>query len=205
MDVDPLPGMSGGLTTSLVLQTLPKIDEDNILSSKTPKEKLLETLDLLETHVEKLRKNASQLEEDRDALLSTLDSVINADLVYNLEENDKDDINRYAERVMNRCLTVEVKVLTQRDKMQEEALFQVNHLIDGLVIALKTDSESARIKCESYMNACSSNMIEGITDKMFESALLGCTVDDQKKVKRRLHGLLTYFEKLKVVSFQEMN
>lgn len=100
---------------------------------------------------------------------------------------------------MSRCLTVEVKVLTQRDSQQEEALFQVNHLIDGLVIALKSDPESAKAKCVTYMNACSSNA-EGITDKMFESALLGCTVDDQKKVKRRLQGLLTYFEKMKVVS-----
>lgn len=103
---------------------------------------------------------------------------------------------------MSRCLTVEVKVLTQRDNQQEEALFQVNHLIDGLVVGLKTDPESAKAKCVSYMNACSSNMVEGITDKHFESALLGCTVDDQKKVKRRLQGLLTYFEKMKVISLQ---
>lgn len=104
---------------------------------------------------------------------------------------------------MGRCLTVEVKVLTQRDQMQEEALFQVNHLIDGLVLALKSDPESAKAKCVSYMNACASQMVEdGITDKNFESALLGCTLDDQKKVKRRLQGLLTYFEKMKVVSLQ---
>lgn len=103
---------------------------------------------------------------------------------------------------MSRCLTVEVKVLTQRDNQQEEALFQVNHLIDGLVIALKGDPESAKAKCVTYMNACSSNVIEGVTDKNFESALLGCTVDDQKKVKRRLQGLLTYFEKMKVISLQ---
>lgn len=108
-------------------------------------------------------------------------------------------MTRYADRVMSRCLTVEVKVLTQRDGQQEEALFQVNHLIDGLVVALKIDPESAKAKCISYMNACSSNL-DGITDKIFESALLGCTVDDQKKVKRRLQGLLTYFEKMKVVS-----
>lgn len=114
--------------------------------------------------------------------------------------DDRDDVNRYADRVISRCLTVEVKVLTQRDTQQEEALFQINHLIDGLVLALKTDPESAKAKCITYMNACSSNIVQGITDKMFESALLGCTVDDQKKVKRRLQGLLTYFEKMKVVS-----
>lgn len=45
-------------------------------------------LDFLEGHVEKLRKGASQLEEDRDALLSTLDSVVNADLMYLLDESE---------------------------------------------------------------------------------------------------------------------
>ncbi|KAJ8934144.1 hypothetical protein NQ314_013554 [Rhamnusium bicolor] len=198
MDVDPLPGTSSGMTTALVLQTLPKIDENDMMSTKTPKERILELLDLLESHVEKLRKGASQLEEDRDALLSTLDSVRNADLMYDLEDNDRDDVNRYADRIMNRCHTVEVRVLTQRDQMQEEALFQVNHLIDGLVISLKGDGETAKAKCVSYMNACSSNLVQGITDKKFESALLGCTVDDQKKVKRRLQGLLNYFDKLKI-------
>lgn len=97
---------------------------------------------------------------------------------------------------------MEVKVLTQRDSQQEEALFQVNHLIDGLVVALKSDSETAKAKCITYMNACSSCMVDGVADKIFESSLLGCTVDDQKKVKRRLQGLLTYFEKMKVVSIQ---
>ncbi|XP_023023375.1 BAG family molecular chaperone regulator 2 [Leptinotarsa decemlineata] len=202
MDVDPLPSSSSGLPTSLVLQTLPKIDENDILNSKPPKERILEMLDLLEIHVEKLRKGASQLEEDKDALLSTLDSVMNADSMYNMDENDRDDVNRYADRIMSRCMTVEVKVLTQRDKMQEEALFQVNHLIDGLVVALKGDPESAKARCVTYMNACSSNLVQGITDKNFESALLGCTLDDQKKVKRRLQGLLTYFEKMKVISLQ---
>ncbi|CAG9828155.1 unnamed protein product [Diabrotica balteata] len=205
MDVDPTPGNSGGLPTSLVLQTLPKIDEDHILSSKPPKERILEMLDLLESHVEKLRKNASQIEEDKDALLCTLDSVLNADLMYSLEANDRDDVTRYADRVMNRCLTVEVKVHTHRDKLQEEALFQVNRLIDGLVMGLKSDAELARSKCESYMNACSASVVTGATDKNFESTLLGCTVDDQKKVKRRLQGLLNYFEKLEVVSLEEMN
>lgn len=69
------------------MQTLPKIDENDGLNSKPPKERVLQMLDLLESHVEKLRKGASQLEEDRDALLSTLDSVVNADLMYLLDES----------------------------------------------------------------------------------------------------------------------
>lgn len=111
-------------------------------------------------------------------------------------------MNRYVDRITSRCLTVEVKVLTQRDQMQEEALHQVNHYIDNLVRALQSDPLNAKAKCISYMNACSSNQEDGTTDKQFESALLGCTVDDQKRVKKRLQGLLHYFDKKNIQTLQ---
>ncbi|CAG9860208.1 unnamed protein product [Phyllotreta striolata] len=201
MSIDSSNPSCSGVPTSVVLQTLPQIDEEDPKSNKPPKERLLEFLDILEGHVEQLRKNASQLEEDKDALLVALDSVINADILYNLQDCDRDEVNRYTERIINRCLTVEVKVLTQRDKMQEDALYQVNHFIDGLVMVMKTDPESAQARCISFMNACSSSLVHGVTDKNFESALLGCSLDDQKKVKRRLQGLLNYFEKMNVVPY----
>ncbi|XP_044265662.1 BAG family molecular chaperone regulator 2 [Tribolium madens] len=200
MDIDPSPSTSSGFFMDLTFSGLPKIDENNTVDPKSPKERVLELLDILESHVEKLRREAAQLEEDRDHLLSSLDSVRNTDLIVDLPDNDRDDVCQYAERIMSRCLTVEVKILTQRDKMQEEALHQVNHLIDSLVMGLKSDPESAKARCITFMNACSSNVVHGITDKKFESALLGCTVDDQKRVKKRLQGLLNYFDKLNVTS-----
>lgn len=106
----------------------------------------------------------------------------------------------YVDRIMNRCHTIELKIHTQRDKPQEEALHQINHLIDCLVVGMKTDPEGTHAKCVAYMNACSSNLVQGITDKNFESALLGCTIDDQKRVKKRLQGLLSYMNKLTVSS-----
>lgn len=66
---------------------LPKIDENNTFDSKNPKERVIELLDILESHVEKLRKEASQLEEDRDQLLSSIDSVRNTDVIAELEES----------------------------------------------------------------------------------------------------------------------
>jgi BCL2-associated athanogene 2 len=35
----------------------------------------------------------------------------------------------------------------------------------------------------------------GMADKNFETAILGCTLDDQKRVKKRLQGLLDYIDK----------
>lgn len=60
--------------------------------------------------------------------------------------DDADDVSRYADRIMSRCQTVEVRVLTQRDQMQEEALSQINHLIDGLVMDLRNDHEAAKLR-----------------------------------------------------------
>lgn len=63
---------------------------------------------------------------------------------FGLSSDDADDVTRYAERIMSRCQTVEVRVLTQRDQMQEEALSQINYLIDGLVMDLRNDHEAAK-------------------------------------------------------------
>lgn len=96
-------------------------------------------------------------------------------------------------------MTVDVKIHTQRDQEQEESLYQVNHLIDTLVVSAKIDPDGTKSKCISYMSACSSHGMD-FTDKNFESVLLGCTLDDQKRVKKRLQGLLNYFDKLMLSS-----
>lgn len=45
--------------------------------------------------------------------------------IYILSPGDKDDISRYADRILARAMTVEVAVRTDRDPQQEEALHQV--------------------------------------------------------------------------------
>ncbi|XP_022913897.2 BAG family molecular chaperone regulator 2 isoform X1 [Onthophagus taurus] len=199
MDVDCIPGTSGtAMATSNLSPTMPQIDEDSAVHQKSAKQKITEILDILECRVEKLRKEAAKIEEDKDNILASLDSVRHAEWISELDNFEQDETQRYIDRIIDRCLTVDIKIHTQRDQPQEEALHQVNHLIDSLVITLKTDAEQARERCISYMNACASHNVYGITDKKFENALLGCTLDDQKRVKKRLHGLLSYLEKLDV-------
>lgn len=91
-------------------------------------------------------------------------------------------------------MTVDIMVRTNRDQIQEDALHQVNLLIDGLVVNLRGDPSGTKVKCMSYMAACSS-VPQGITDKNFESAILGCTLDDQKRIRKRLQGLLEYINR----------
>lgn len=175
---------------------LPHVDDSNVMSdTENSKTRVLQLLDQVESVVEKLRRDALKMEEDRDSVFTTLDTIRNSDMLTELSDNDHEDILRYAERIGNRCLTIEVNVRTNRDQVQEEALHQVNHLIDGLVVGLKADPSAMKTKCLSYMSACTSYQSEGITDKMFESAILGCTLDDQKRIKKRLNGLLEYINR----------
>ncbi|XP_020286879.1 BAG family molecular chaperone regulator 2 [Pseudomyrmex gracilis] len=167
-----------------------------------PKDRLVVLLDQIEMHVEQLRKDASRLEEEKDSLLTTLDTLRNNDMLHALEEPDRDDILRYAERLSMRCSTVDVLVTVQRDHIQEEALHQVNGLIDSLVVGLRQDPSGTRQRCAEFMNACSSHGM-GHSDKIFETAILGCTLDDQKRVKKRLQGLLDYIDKMHILEMAQ--
>jgi len=108
---------------------------------------------------------------------------------------------RYADRLSMRCLTVDVLVKITRDHVQTEALYQVNGLIDTLVVGLRNDPCGTRMRCAAFMNACSSHAM-GHSDKNFETAILGCTLDDQKRVKKRLQGLLDYIDKMHTIELQ---
>lgn len=89
---------------------------------------------------------------------------------------------------------------TVRDNTQVDSLHVVNHLIDDVI---RFGSPIAkRRKCQEYLNACSSSDFQYtkvitpadsiIIDKRFEMHLLGCTLDDQKRIKKRLENLLNY-------------
>ncbi|KAI8420296.1 hypothetical protein MSG28_008825 [Choristoneura fumiferana] len=139
---------------------LPLIDESTALGTQAPKDRLIAVLDQVEMRVERLRRDTVRIEEERDSLLSTLDSVRHSELLMEVTECDKDDISRYAERILARAMTVEVAVRTDRDPQQEEALHQ-------------EDGCSAHARCQTYMNACTSAPDAAASDKNFESAILG--------------------------------
>lgn len=116
------------------------------------------------------------------------------------KSGELDEVNCYAQRISNRLSTVEISVKTVRDAAQEDALHQVNGLIDSLLTL--SDRMSARQRCQTFLNACSvhddqssTHEIEPIVDKKFEVSVLGCTLDDQKIIKKRLQALMTYLNK----------
>jgi hypothetical protein len=66
----------------------PQIAEPNPDSShKSPKDSLVKLLDQVEMHVERLRKDALKLEEERDRLLTTLDTIRNSEIMVDLSDS----------------------------------------------------------------------------------------------------------------------
>lgn len=105
--------------------------------------------------------------------------------------------------------TVDINVLTVRDLSQVDSLNVINHLIDEVIRF--GDPIVKRQKCQEYLNACSSSdyqysnvsmTFSAVTfvDKKFEGYLLGCTLDDQKRIKKRLEALLNYMAQQIVIS-----
>jgi len=104
---------------------------------------------------------------------------------------DKEDIYQFANRIIDRCETVNIHVLTTRSESQQNCLEEINVMIDRVVNTLKDDPDNAKAICQSYIASCSSSENE-LGCKVFEMAVLGCTLDDQKRIIKRLQGLLDY-------------
>jgi hypothetical protein len=54
---------------------------------KSPKSRLVNLLDEVEMHVERLRRDAMKLEEEKDRLLATLDSLRNSEIMIDLRDS----------------------------------------------------------------------------------------------------------------------
>ncbi|KAH8376465.1 hypothetical protein KR200_009375 [Drosophila serrata] len=163
-------------------------------------------LDQLDARVEKLRKDALNLQEKKDYLLMSMDLIKSNEMMQNMTEGEREEIMLYIQRVNSRLGTVELNVRTVRDNSQEDSLSQINALIDTMI--KMGDPVIARQRCQLYLNACCSNSMDtsghmdtvpeadmGPIDKKFESVLLGCTLDDQKNIKKRLQALMGYLNK----------
>lgn len=58
---------------------LPHIMESSDLAYVKPKDRLVSLLDQIELRVEQLRRDASRLEEEKDTMLTTLDTLKNSE------------------------------------------------------------------------------------------------------------------------------
>ncbi|VDM14012.1 unnamed protein product [Wuchereria bancrofti] len=108
---------------------------------------------------------------------------------------DRDDISATASRLLNRCKAVEVVVNTPRNAEQTKALTNVNNLIEAAINKMKEDLNNAKEAMKRFLNACSPDLPDGPIDQRFQTQVIECTADDQKKIRRRLAILINQIER----------
>jgi len=155
--------------------------------------RLIETLDQIERRVELLRQGAMSLEQERNCLVEMLEAVQNNKDLTLATEGEREEIQVNAQRLMERCVSVEVQVATPRNNLQQAALLQVNEYIEELVNRLRTDLSGSKVACRTFLNACLSDA-NGPIDQRFQSVIIDCAADDQKKIRKRLESLLRTIE-----------
>ncbi|KAM3855152.1 BAG family molecular chaperone regulator 2 [Vipera latastei] len=152
--------------------------------------RLLECLDQLERRVEALRDAASSMEQEKEALLEMIHNIQNSQDMRNISEGEREELNLTAKRLMGRTITVEVSVETIRNPQQQESLLRATQMIDEIVNKLLDDLEDSKSRLMSLYGACTSETPSGPVDQKFQSVVIGCAIEDQKKIKRRLETLL---------------
>uniref|UniRef100_A0A0N5AV35 BAG family molecular chaperone regulator 2 n=1 Tax=Syphacia muris TaxID=451379 RepID=A0A0N5AV35_9BILA len=161
-------------------------------------EQMIGMLDEVERRVEQLRESAGQLEQEKESLLDMLSNVnLNAELL-RLGQGDREDINATTNRLLTRCRAVEVVVNTPRNVEQTKALNNVTSLIDSAINKMQedlTNSKEVLQTVQRYLNACSPDQPDGPIDQRFQTQVIECTADDQKKIRRRLAHLITVIER----------
>ncbi|KAM8953052.1 BAG family molecular chaperone regulator 2 [Pelodytes ibericus] len=151
---------------------------------------LLETLDELEIRVQALRDAASSLEVEKESLIETIHSIQNSQDMRNISDGEREELTITADRLMKRALTVEVSLETIRNPQQASSLQQATMIIDDIAKKVVENLETGRKQLMSLYGACTSEVPPGPIDQKFQSIIIGCALEDQKKIKRRLETLI---------------
>uniref|UniRef100_A0A0N5CF79 BAG domain-containing protein n=1 Tax=Strongyloides papillosus TaxID=174720 RepID=A0A0N5CF79_STREA len=150
---------------------------------------IIDVLDDTEARVEKLREQATALEQEKEQLLDILKHIkLNIDLLKG--EGDKEDVEVTSARILKRCEAVTVSVNTPRNPTQAKALAEINELVEKACLRIPENIEEAKECLKRYSNACNQDIPDGAIDHKFEAKVIECTADDQKKVKKKLANII---------------
>ncbi|MCJ8730910.1 hypothetical protein PDJAM_G00189740 [Pangasius djambal] len=152
--------------------------------------RLLESLDEVEMRVEALREAATAMEHERECLLEMIQSIQNSQEMRTICDGEREELTLTANRLMGRTLTVTVSVDTIRNPQQEDALRTATAIIDEIAAKVLDDMEGARKKLQVLHAACLTEALLVPIDQKFQSIVISCALEDQKKIKRRLETLI---------------
>lgn len=111
--------------------------------------------------------------------------------IYVLDEQEELEAN--AERLICRCLTIEISVTTPRNDIQETALQRIKDILNSLNEDMSSGKKKSVDQAKSYLNACSSENEGNIVDHRFQGIILDCTADDQKAIRKKLKEMINNF------------
>ncbi|KAL6487573.1 hypothetical protein MHYP_G00041990 [Metynnis hypsauchen] len=152
--------------------------------------RLLESLDEVEMRVEALREAATAMEQERESLLEMIQLIQNSQEMRTICDGEREELSLTANRLMNRTLTVQVTVDTIRSDQQEDALRRAMAAIDEIAAKVLDDMEGARKRLQALHAACVTEAPPVPIDQKFQTIVISCALEDQKKIKRRLETLI---------------
>uniref|UniRef100_A0A183BS44 BAG domain-containing protein n=1 Tax=Globodera pallida TaxID=36090 RepID=A0A183BS44_GLOPA len=133
------------------------------------------------------RENAIKLEQEKETILDKINTIkaSGAKLTKLFSQGERDGMMLNVERILARCNTVNVSIGTPRDQHQSRALEQVNKMIQSVLEHSSGNVIESKQKIFGFLNACHPDEVGNIDEK-FQSAIIECTADDQKKIRRKL-------------------
>ncbi|XP_064624261.1 BAG family molecular chaperone regulator 2-like [Lineus longissimus] len=158
-------------------------------------ERIIGMLDEVERRVEALRIQAQGMEKERNGLIEALSYIKHTgSYLVDASPVDKEDIKVNVDRLERRCTSVEINVTTPRNATQMRALTDANKILDEVACQLKQSVAHGRNLILPYLNACQPDVQPSSpVDQRFQSLLIECTGDDQKKIR---DGLCVWKSKL---------
>lgn len=107
---------------------------------------------------------------------------------------EREELDLTANRLMGRTLSVEISVGTTRSPQQDESLRKATSIIDEIVAKMLDDMGNSRTRLMALYAACVTEAPPVPIDQKFQAIVIGCALEDQKKIKQRLETLMRNIE-----------
>eukprot|EP00090_Calanus_glacialis_P025923 TRINITY_DN40652_c0_g1_i1.p1 TRINITY_DN40652_c0_g1~~TRINITY_DN40652_c0_g1_i1.p1 ORF type:complete len:227 (+),score=98.73 TRINITY_DN40652_c0_g1_i1:29-709(+) len=176
-------------------------DGDNeIVSTETPPDSIREVLDDVEAQIEKVREAVIRLSSERDSLIELLDSIGGSLDTTSLSDLHKEEAMLEVDRLTCRVGEVVCQVRIRRIPSQVEALKGVEEEMARLVDTVERDvsCEVGEQMCAGFLAACGGEVMGARQScQKFEKMVLGCAVEDQKLVRKRLVELMVQIKEIR--------
>jgi len=178
-------------------------DEDTptvVNKDNSSPDSIREVLDDVEAQIDKVREAVLKLSMERDGLVDLLESISGSLNTTTLSDLHKEEVILEVERLRSRAEDVVCKVKTRRTESQVEALKGVEVEMTRLVQTVEREGggEEGEFMCKGFLAACGGEVVGKIQScEKFEKMVLGCALEDQKWVRRRLLEMLSHIAEVK--------